>query len=101
MRNDLSTTHVDKFLLLHSDYSFVSRVPISTDLPSSNFVGLRQLQIPKTLTKYYRIIPVHTETPHNATSKITNRYDEFEYHHSTLQKEIAITFEQGCYVYNR
>ena len=46
--------------------------------------------------KYYEILPIHTETPRNATRKIANLYIEFNYHFLTLQKKNPITFEQEC-----
>ena len=55
---DVPATHVDKFLLLHSGYSIVSRVSVSAVILTpdfSNFAEFRQLQIPNALTKYCEI----------------------------------------------
>ena len=37
--------------------------------------------------KCYEILPTHTETPRNTTSKIANLHIEFNYHFLTLQKK--------------
>ena len=70
---------------------------LSVDLTShfSNFVAFRQLQILNARTKYYEILPAHTKTPHNTTHKITNRYFEFKYHFSTLQKKFRLLLNKG------
>ena len=72
---------------------------VNLTLHFSNFADFRQLQIPNARTKYYEILPAHTKTPHNTSHKIANRYFEFKYHFSTLQKKNRITFEQGCTCY--
>ena len=40
----------------------------------SNCADFRQLRIVKARTKYYEILPAHTETLHDATHKIVNGY---------------------------
>ena len=61
----------------------------------SNFAHFRQLQIPNARTKYYEILPTHTETPHNTNHKIAYRYFEFRYHFVTLQKNIRLLLNKG------
>ena len=67
---------------------FVFFLSLYVDLTShfSNFADFRQLQIPHALTKYYKILPAHNKTPYKTIHKIANRYFEFKYHFSTLQK---------------
>ena len=81
-------------------YNLVIRFNLSLSVNQtshfSNFADFRQLQIPNARTKYYEILPTHTETPHNTNHKIANRYFEFRYHFVTLHQKIPITFEQGC-----
>ena len=55
----------------------------------------------KRTKKYYEMLLVYTETPHNTARKIANQYVEVRYHHSTLQKKIPITFEQGRRLWSR
>ena len=52
--------HVETFLLLHSGYSFITRVSISAYLPFWHrmicyFVDFRQLQVPNVQAKYYKM----------------------------------------------
>ena len=73
---------------------------LSADLTShfSNFADFRQLQILNARTKYYEILPAHTKTPHDTTHKITNRYFEFKYHFSTLQKKFRLLLNKGVHL---
>ena len=55
---------MDKFLLLHSGYSIVSRVSISAVISTpdfSKFADFKQLQIPNAQTKYYEILTTNME----------------------------------------
>ena len=47
--------------------------------------------------KYYEILPIHTETPRNATRKIANLYIEFNYHFLTLQKKIPLLLNRSVH----
>ena len=95
--NDVSTTDVDKFILLHTGHSFC----ISASLPIWHsicfyFADFRLLQIPNAQTKCYEILPARSKTIHNITRKIANLCFEYKYFFLTWQKNIPTTFEQGC-----
>ena len=84
----------------YSDIKFLDIrlfLSLSVDLTShfANFADFRQLQILNARTKYYEILPAHTTTPHNTINKITNRYFEFKYHFSTLQKKFRLLLNKG------
>ena len=103
---DVPATHVDKFLLSNSGYSFYISLSVNLTSHFSNFGYFRRLQIPNAQTKYYEIVPAHTKTPRNTTRKIANRYFEIKYHFLTLRKkfrlplnkDVLITFISYYYV---
>ena len=87
-------------LMWTKSFYYILAIRLFLSLPvdlTSHFSNFRQLQIPNARTKYYEILLARTKTPHNTTHKITNRYCEFKYHFSTLQKKFRLLLNKGVY----